>query len=311
LAENTRELRVDQIAGYDALIVLSPTVTATTLDGAERLTVIARFGVGYDSVDVAACTRRGVALTITPDGVRRPMATVGMTFLLALSQRLLEKDRLTRAGQGWERKLDFMGSGLTGRVLGSIGLGNIGRELFRLAAPFEMRHLAYDPFVTSEAAAEFGVDLVPDVETLLRSADFVVVNCALTPETHHLLNRDRLALMKPTTYLISIARGPIVDQAALTDALREGRIAGAGLDVFEREPVDPNDPLLTLDNVIVSPHALCWTDEFAFITGRSAIEAVVDVAHGRVPTYVVNKEVIETPLFQDKLRRYAAQAEGR
>jgi D-3-phosphoglycerate dehydrogenase len=173
-----------------------------------------------------------------------------------------------------------------------------------------MRHLAYDPFVTSEAAAEVGVDLVPDVETLLRSADFVVVNCALTPETHHLLNGDRLALMKPTAYLISIARGPIVDQAALTDALREGRIAGAGLDVFEREPVDPNDPLLTLDNVIVSPHALCWTDEFAFITGRSAIEAVVDVAHGRVPTYVVNKEVIETPLFQDKLRRYAARAEG-
>ena len=307
LAEDSRELRPDQIRRYDALAVLAPRVTAATFDGTDRLTLVARYGVGYDSIDVEACTRHGVLLTITPDGVRRPMATVNLTFLLALSHRLLEQDRLTRAG-GWGRKLDVMGTGLTGKTLGSIGLGNIAREFFTLATPLGMRHVAQDPYAPPEPAASLGVELV-DLETLLRTSDFVVVSCSLTPETYHLLNADRLALMKPTAYLISTARGPIVDQQALTEALRERRIAGAGIDVYEREPVDPNDPILTLDNVIVTPHALCWTDEWAYLTGRSACEAILDVAAGRVPRYVVNKEAVETPVVQEKLRRYRERAE--
>ncbi len=302
LAEETRELRADQIRGYHALVVLGPRVTADTLDGADELAVVARFGVGYDNVDVDACTRHGVLLTITPDGVRRPMGTVVLTFLLALSHRLLEKDRLTRAG-GWARKLDYMGVGLTGKTLGSIGLGNIGRDMFRLAAPLEMRHVTFDPYVRPEEAARVGVQLV-GLDALLRTADFVVVNCALTPETHHLLNADRLEMMKPTAYLINAARGPIVDQMALTAALMERRIAGAALDVFEEEPVDPADPILALDNVIVSPHALGWTDEMALLNGRSACEAILDVAAGRVPRYVVNRDAIETAGVREKLRRF-------
>jgi phosphoglycerate dehydrogenase-like enzyme len=309
LAENTCELRPDQIRGYDAIAILTPRVTATTLAGADRLAVVARYGVGYDSVDVDACTRHGVLLTITPDGVRRPMATAILTLMLALSQRLLAKDRLTRTG-GWERKLDYMGTGLTGRVLGSIGLGNIGRELFTLAKPLEMRHQAHDPYVASDDAAALGVDLV-DLDTLLRTSDVVAVNCSLTPETHHLLDADRLALMKPSAFLINTARGPIVDQAALTSALQERCIAGAGLDVFEREPVDPDDSILALDNVIVSPHALGWTDEWAYVTGRSAGEAILDVAAGRVPRYVVNRAAIDTPAVRAKLARYSARAEAR
>ncbi len=308
LAEDTRELRADQVREYDAIAVLAPRVTATTLEGAERLALVARYGVGYDSVDVEACTRQGVLLSITPDGIRRPMAGVILTYLLALSHRLLEKDRLTRAG-GWADKLDYIGVGLTGRVLGSIGLGNIGRELFALVRPLEMRHIAHDPYVSPEQAEALGVELV-GLEALLRTADFVTVNCALTEETHHLLNAERLALMKPTSYLISTARGPIVDQRALTEALRERRIAGAGLDVFEWEPVDPNDPILGLDNVIVSPHSLCWTDEWAYITGRSACQAIVEVAAGRVPKYVVNREAIDTALVRAKLDRYAHRLEG-
>ena len=306
LAEDVRELRPDQIQDYDALLVLAPLVTAATLEGVQRLTVLARFGVGYDSVDLAACTANGVMLTITPDGVRRPVAASIMTLLLALSHKLLVKDRLTREGR-WGQKLNHMGQGVTGRTLGVIGLGNIGRDLLTLAAPFGMRHLAHDPYLSPQQAAAAGAELV-DLETLLRDSDYVSINCALTPETHHLLDAQRLALLKPTAYLINTARGPIVDQAALTKVLREGRIAGAGLDVFEDEPVDPNDPILTLDNVIVAPHGLCWTDECFYGIVKSACESVVDVAFGRTPRYVVNREVLDTPQLHEKLRRYGGSA---
>jgi D-3-phosphoglycerate dehydrogenase len=285
------EISPEQASGQDALLVLAPRVTARTLEGAEQLAVVARFGVGYDNVDVEACTRHGVLLTITPDGVRRPVAVSVITLLLALTHRLIEKDRLTREG-GWGRKLDYMGQGVTGRTLGVIGLGNIGCEVFRLAAPFEMRHLAFDPHVSPGSVPDVGL---VDLDTLLAESDYVAVCCALTPETHHLLNARRLALMKPTAYLINVARGPIVDQAALTGALARRAIAGAGLDVFEQEPVDPADSLLQLDNVILAPHAICWTDECFLGNGRSACEAILDVAGGRVPRHVVNREVLESP----------------
>ena len=300
LAEDTRELRADQVRGYDALLVLGPRVTAATLEGAERLAVIARFGVGYDTVDVPACTRNGVLLTITPDGVRRPVATAAMAFLLALSHKLLIKDRLTRQGR-WSERLDHMGMGLTGRTLGVIGLGNIGRELCGLARPFGMRLVAFDPHVEPEAATGAGVERM-SLETLLRESDFVCVCCALTPETRHLLDAGRIASMKPTAYLINVARGPIVDQAALAEALRTGKIQGAGLDVFETEPVDPGDPILALENVILAPHALCWTDECFRGNGVSACESILDVAAGRVPGPVVNRDVIGHPLLVEKLR---------
>ena len=284
--------------GYDALLVLAPAITAHTLEGADRLTIVARFGVGYDKVDVEACNKNGVMLTITPDGVRRPVAVAVMTLVLALSHKLLIKDRLTRAGR-WEEKLDYMGMGVTGRTLGVVGLGNIGKEVFALAQPFGMRHIACDPYVTD---AE-GIELV-DIETLLRTADFVCICCALTEDTHHLINAQRLALMKETAYLINTARGSIVDQDALTVALREGCIQGAGLDVFEQEPIDPNDPILKLDNVIVSPHAICWTDECFLGNGKSACESILDVAAGRIPKNVVNREALEAPRLKEKLRQY-------
>jgi phosphoglycerate dehydrogenase-like enzyme len=305
LPENIGELTRAHAAAYDALLVLGPRVTPATLEGASRLAVVARFGVGYDNVDVAACTRAGVVLTITPDGVRRPVAAAVLTFVLALAHKLIIKDHLTRAG-GWAGKLDHMGMGLTGRTLGLIGLGNIGREVFRLAAPLEMRHLAADPFVKPADVEGSGIALV-DLETLLRESDFVVVCCALTEGTRHLLNAERISWMKPTGYLINVARGPIVDQQALTAALRERRIQGAALDVFEQEPIDPRDPLLTLDNVILAPHALCWTDECFSGNGRSAIGSILEVARGGIPKNVVNREVLASPTFAEKLRRYAAR----
>ena len=309
LAEDSRELRAEQVAGYDALLVLGPRVSAATLAEAERLAVVARFGVGYDSVDVAACTAQGVLLTITPDGVRRPVAAAVLTLLLALTHKLLQKDRLTRAGR-WADKLDYMGQGVSGRTLGIIGLGNIGRDVIRLATPFDLRVLACDPYLSAEQAAAAGAELV-DLETLLRVADYVSVNCALTPETHHLLNAERLGLMKPTAYLINTARGPIIDQRALYAALVAGRLAGAGLDVFEEEPVDPADPILRLDNVIVAPHAVAWTDEAFLENGRSACGSILEVSQGRIPRYVVNREVLDSPRLHHKLARYHASEGAR
>jgi D-3-phosphoglycerate dehydrogenase len=218
------------------------------------------------------------------------VAVAALTFLLALAGKLLTKDRLTREGR-WSEKLDHMGVGLTGRTLGVIGLGNTGREVFRMAAPLEMRHIGHDPYVDAAAATGYGIEWLP-LDELLRQADFVCLCCNLTEETRHLINASRLAQMKPTAYLINVARGPIVDQQALTAALQRRSIAGAGLDVFEQEPVDPADPLLKLDNVVLSPHALCWTDECFLGNGRSACQSIVDVAQGRVPRHVVNPDAL-------------------
>jgi D-3-phosphoglycerate dehydrogenase len=308
LPADDRELPPAAAQEYDALLVLGPRVTQHMLARSPRLGLVARFGVGYDNIDVAACTQAGVMLTITPDGVRRPVAAAALTILLALAHKLPIKDRLTREGR-WHDKLDHMGIGLTGRTLGVIGLGNIGREVFRVAAPLDMRHVGYDPHVSAGQSAEAGIEWL-SLDRLLAEADFVVICCALTDQTRRLIDARRLALMKPAAYLINVARGPIVDQAALTEALSERRIAGAGLDVFEQEPIAADDPLLRLDNVILAPHALCWTDECLRGNGRSACQAILDYAAGRVPRHVVNRAVLEQPSLVAKLQRLREGAGG-
>lgn len=303
LPEWFAEVPPQQLEGLDGIALLNGRLTRASLAGADRLAIVARFGVGFDNVDIPACTEAGIVVTITPDGVRRPMASTILTFMLALAHRLPEKDRITRAGDGFARRLDYMGMGLTGRTVGVIGVGNIGQEFLRLAAPLEMRRIGYDPTLRQEDVAELDLTLV-DLETLMGESDVVVVSCPLNAQTHHLVNAERLGLMKPTAYLVSAARGAIVDQAALTRVLRERRIAGAALDVFEQEPVDPADPILTLDNVILAPHSLCWTDEMSLSNGGSVVEALLDVASGRPPRYPVDRSVLESPLFLEKLKRY-------
>src|SRR5262249_51732232 len=162
------------------------------------------------------CTEAGIALVITPDGVRRPVAVSIMTLILALTGKLPVKDKLTReAHAGFAKRSDHMGVGLVGRTLASLGIGNIGAELFRLAKPFDMKFIAHDPFADKKVASELGIELV-SLEDAFRRADILSVSCPLTPETRHLVNAERLALMKPTAYFINTARGPIVDQRALT-----------------------------------------------------------------------------------------------
>jgi D-3-phosphoglycerate dehydrogenase len=261
-------------------------------------------------VDVEACTAAGIALAITPDGVRRPVAAAILTFILALSGRMMVKDRLTRGGPTeFAKKTQHMGVGLVGRTVGSIGIGNIGAEMFRLCKPLDLKFIAHDPFADRKVADSLGVRLV-DLETVFREADFVTVNCPLTPETTHLVNAERLALMKPTAFFINTARGPIVDQKALTKALQDRRIAGAGLDVFDPEPPPADDPILKLDNVILAPHALCWTDQCFAGIGASDVRAVLDVMHGRDPVGIVNRPVLSTPAWRKRLDGHRAAFGG-
>ena len=293
------ECAPDALQGFDALILLMARFTRASVPRDGRLRIIARFGVGYDAVDLEACTDAGIALTITPSGVRRPVAVAILTLILALAGKLMDKDRLTRLGpEGYARRGGFMGMGLIGRTLASVGVGNIGAEMFRVAAPLGMRFIAHDPYADPVVAADLGVTLT-DLETVFREGDFVAVNCPLSPETHHLVDAGRIALMKPTAYLINTARGPIVDQAALTQALVSRRIAGAGLDVQEQEPPDSADKLLRLDNVILAPHALGWTDQCFAGIGASAVRSVLDVAEGRVPSGLVNKAVLAAARWRE------------
>jgi D-3-phosphoglycerate dehydrogenase len=292
IADNVTELTAAHGAQYDALCVLNPKVPAVVVAGpAQRVKIVARMGVGYDSVDVKACTGNGVILTNTPDGVRRPVATSILGLILALSHKLFTKDTITRTGR-WAETTNHMGVGLTGKTVGSIGVGNIGGELFRLLAPLEMQHIAFDPYAKREECAKQRVRMT-DKETVFREADFVCVNTPLTPETRGFIGAREFALMKPSAYFINTARGPIVDEKALYAALAEGRIAGAALDVFEVEPIAKDNPLLTLDNVIVTPHSICWTDEFFRNNAESAFRSVVAVATGKTPAFVVNSDVLQ------------------
>jgi len=308
--EPSNPIRADQLADFDALILLGARFDKSSIHANGRLAAVARFGVGYDTVDVEACTKAGIALVITPDGIRRPVAVSIITLMLALTGKLMTKDRLTRqAAAGFAKRGEHMGVGLVGRTLGSLGIGNIGAELFRLLQPFDMRFIAHDPFADPKLAAALGVELV-GLEDVFRRADVVSVSCPLTPETRHLVNAERLALMKPTAYLINTARGPIVDQKALTRVLQERRIAGAGLDVLEQEPPDPDDPILKLDNVILAPHALCWTDQCFAGNGAADVKAVLDIQHGREPRVVVNRAVLATEGWQRRLADYRARYGG-
>ena len=251
LPEQVDEITPDIMGRYDGLYANAPRVTAASVARPDlRARIVARHGVGYDSLDVGAlASARGVVATNTPVAVRRPVAVAALTFVLALAGRLVQKDRLTRTGR-WHERTSWMGLGLTTRTLGVIGAGGIGRELLALARPFGWRMLAADPFVDPAAVAALGGELVA-LDDLLGASDFVVATVLLNAQTTHLMNAQRFARMKRSAYFVNLSRGPICDEAALVAALRDGTIAGAGIDVFEQEPVAPDNPLLTMDNVLL------------------------------------------------------------
>jgi len=293
LAVNETPLSAGALAGYDGVMVLGNAVDANSLIGADRLKVLARFGVGYDTIAVDACTEAGIPITITPDGTRGPMALAAVTLLFAVAHNVRQKDRIVRERRDWSERYAYNGLGLPGKTLGIIGLGNIGQEVKRLLDPLGMRVLAYDPYLPAERAAALGAELV-DIETLMSGSDAIIVTAALTPETRHLVNAERLAFVKPHAVIVNVARGPLIDQRALAAALNEGRIAGAGLDVLEDEPAKDDDPILDCDNVLLSPHATGWTDLLAYGNGSGCVRSLLEVAHGQRPSYlVINPDAFE------------------
>lgn len=298
------EVQGPVIEEFDALVLLAPRFTEASVPAGGRLSLVARFGVGYDTVNQQVCTQNGIILTNTPDAVRRPVAVSILTLMLALTGKLFVKDRITRQAEAaWATRSDHMGFGLVGKTLGSLGFGNIAGEMFRLSSRFDMRFIAHDPYADTELNADLNVERV-DLERLFRESDILCVNCDLNETTRNLVDVRLLSLMKPTSFLINTARGPIVNQQALTEALQQGRLAGAGLDVLQKEPPDPDDPLLSLDNVILAPHALAWTDQLFAAIGRSVLSSVLEIKGGRVPQNVVNRDVLDNPLFWKKLKQY-------
>ncbi|MFN3325681.1 MAG: NAD(P)-dependent oxidoreductase [Bryobacteraceae bacterium] len=288
---------------YDAIFSLALCVNADSLRGVDRLALIARWGVGYDMIDVEAITESDVLLAITPNAVRRPVAEAVLTFIFALSKNLLEQDRITREGK-WRGNLSRLGSTVQGKVLGSVGCGNIGQEMFRIASSLGFsRFLACDPHVSSDAVRPLGVELV-DMDTVFRESDYVAVNTLLNSTTRGLIGEPQFRLMKPTAYFINTSRGGIVQECALIRALKERWFAGAGIDVFEKEPPSTDNPLLRLDNVIVTPHGLAWTTETARENGLEACENILAVFRGQIPASPVNRQVLDRPGFQKKLARY-------
>ncbi|MEO8658796.1 MAG: NAD(P)-dependent oxidoreductase [Bryobacteraceae bacterium] len=303
LPEYKAEYAPEQLNGYDVLVSLKPKVTAASLAAASRLCAVGRCGVGYDNVDVAACTANDVALYITPEGVVKPMAESIVLFVLALSHNLLRKDRLVRQGR-WAESTRPLGREPRDRIIGTIGMGNIATAALHLLGQFGVsRFLAFDPYTTPEKAAAIGVQLT-GLEELLRESDYVLVNCPLTPQTRGLIGAAQLAMMKPTSYLINTARGPIVDEAALVESLQAGRIAGAALDVFAAEPLPTDSPLCTLENVILTSHSVGWTEELFRDMGRIDCEGVLAVSRGEAPANVVNREVLDRPGFRKKLEHH-------
>jgi glyoxylate reductase len=289
LSPHDRPLTVEElhaaVAGADAAVtLLHDRVDDAFLAAAgPALRVVANVAVGYDNIDVAACTRRGVVCTNTPGVLVESTADIAFALILMATRRLGEAERMIRSGATWSWSMFYMlGMGLQGKTLGIVGLGKIGTATARRAQAFGMR-IAYtgrrraDPALEAElGAAMLGLD------DLLTTADVVSIHCPLSGETRHLIDARRLALMRPTAYLVNTARGPIVDEAALAGALRAGAIAGAGLDVFEREPaIDPG--LLDLENVVLIPHLGSATIETRTAMGVLAAQNAVAVLAGKAP----------------------------
>lgn len=281
------EISPDHAARYDAIHINLPRVSQASVARDDcRVKIFARNGVGFDTVDVAALASKGILTTNTPFAIRRPVAVASLSLIFALTTKLFTKDRLVRAGR-WNDRVEHMGVGLAGRTLGIVGAGGIGSELTRLAKPFFREVLVADPYVGEAQIAGLGARKAT-LEEVLATAD-VVNNCSLlTDETRHMFSHAEFAAMKPTAFFVNVGRGPIHDEAALIEALRSGAIAGAGLDVTEVEPIPDDSPLLTMDNTIITAHALCWTDECFEEIARTALKSIVAVSLGRTPVHVVH-----------------------
>ncbi len=284
------------IGDYDALVVRSETkVTADVIAAATRLRIIGRAGVGVDNIDVAAATQRGIIVVNSPEGNTIAAAELTVAMMLALARNIPQADRSLRAGE-WKRS-KFVGTEVYRKTLGIIGLGKIGREVARRAKGLGMNVIAYDPFTPSEVAERIGVTLT-NLDTLLAQSDFVSIHAPLNEQTRHLINAERIARMKDGAFLINCARGGIVDEQALADAIRSGKLAGAAVDVFSKEPPPPDNPLLSLEQCVLTPHLGASTTEAQVNVAMDVAEQIVSVLRGGPARSAVNLPPIDPEVLQ-------------
>jgi D-3-phosphoglycerate dehydrogenase len=286
--ENVRQ----HIGNYDAAILGVAPFTARIVEAAGRLKIVARHGVGYDSVDVEALSKAGVPLAVVGIANSVTVAEHSLFFMLALAKRARIYDREVRKGN-WNVRFDPIAFDLAGRTVLILGFGRIGRRLVKRCVAMEMNVLVHDPYVIQDGIRTAGATPVADWRKVLANVDFVSVNCPKTKETDGMIGQGELAAMKKTAFVVNTARGGIVDEAALYDALKRNVIAGAGIDPFVVEPAKPDLPLFELDNVIVSPHSAGVTEESMFRMGAASAQNVVDCFDGKLdPANVTNPEVL-------------------
>jgi len=300
------------IPEYSGLVVRSETkVTQEVISAGRKLKVIGRAGVGVDNIDVEYATKKGILVINAPEGNTIAAAEHTMALILSLSRKIPHAYFSLKEGK-WDRK-SFVGHELYGKTLGLVGLGRIGSEVAKRAKAFKMRIVAYDPYISPEKAKELEVELLSSLDELLKVADYVSLHLPLTPETENLIGERELSLMKPSSYLINCARGKLVDEGALYNALKEKRIAGAALDVFRQEPLNPDNPLLTLDNVVLTPHLGASTQEAQEKVAVIVAEEIIKYFKGEPVMNAVNlpivisEEIMPYIKLGEKLGRFLAQ----
>jgi glyoxylate reductase len=286
------QLLADVAGKVGAVTLLTDRVDDEFLDAAgDQLVIVANYAVGFDNIDVPACTARGVLASNTPEVLTETTADTAWALLMAAARRIPEGDRFLRTRTPWVwGPMMMLGQDVHGKVLGVVGFGRIGQAMARRARGFGMRVIYFDVYrPPPEVEQEFGAEF-RDLDALLAEADFITLHTNLTPETHHLINAERLRTMKPTAVVVNTSRGPVIDEAALAGALREGTIFGAGLDVFEKEP-DVHPDLLEQDRVVVIPHLGSATVETRTAMGLLAAENLITALEGHRPPTLLNPEV--------------------
>jgi D-3-phosphoglycerate dehydrogenase len=287
----TEDDLVEMIGPYDAIMITSQhAITSRVIAAAPKLRIIVKRGAKPENVDYEAATKRGIVVAWTPGVNYVAVAEHALMLMLCLAKKTIPQMERLRGG-AW-RESDAGLEELCGKTIGIVGLGGIGRVLCRMVGGFDVKLLAYDPYISPAQAKEVNVNLV-GLEDLLRQSDYVALHATLTEETRHLIGEKELSMMKKTAYLINTARGGLIDESALLKALREGEIAGAGLDVFEPEPPKHENPLLHLPNVVVTPHMAGWSDEAVYREQKEAALEIKLVLEGESPRYPINPEALE------------------
>ena len=285
--ETIASLLDDTVSG---VIVRYNVFNRELMEKAPNLKVISRHGIGVELIDLKAATERGVMVVNTPDAATVSVAEHVVMMLLALSKKILLADRALREGN-YAIKDHYMPDDVEGKVLGLIGLGRIGREVAKRCIALGMRVVAYDPYMSAAAFESLHVEDGHSMEAVLQSADFVSMHTPLTAQTHHMIGSEQLRMMKQSAYLINCSRGQIIDEQALITCLQEGTIAGAALDVFEKEPPEKNNPLFQMENVIVTPHSASLTVNGKIKMSITAVQQLLKVLRGGEPDYLVNREI--------------------